>query len=247
MNQFYLLLQWDQLFWAICALLYVSDNFKSVGSTSLIFSERHNGQWAPILPFYNYEVAGRTFALLNPLTPWLLVCRISLFGPTSVSQPVQLRRTLWVIHRRLRGLRSLSIFLFVGLFILAPLATAFIGLGPVLIIFALAHCLALITLCYLLLLDRRRLKLSFGRMTLLLFESAICPGYFVNICRRVSLLAVGVPGQAAAYLNTDFHFDEARSVSFRAYFAHLRERGDIEDQDLAFLLKSISSIDADGP
>jgi hypothetical protein len=61
----------DQTIWIVCALFYVFDNLRSLGSRQLVLSERLNGQWTPLFPLHRYRWAGRALVVLNPLLPWL--------------------------------------------------------------------------------------------------------------------------------------------------------------------------------
>jgi hypothetical protein len=85
----------------------------------------------------------------------------------------------------------------------------------------------------------------------LVFECAVCPGYFVNICRKISLGYVRVPGDA---IGVAFDQNQAHSVQsimmggIDILFDDLAEHGELRCQDhqhIATYRARLSETDAD--
>jgi hypothetical protein len=191
----------DQTIWIVCALFYVFDNLQFVGSRQLVLSERLNGQWMPLFPLHRYRLAGRALIVLNPLLPWLAAVRMDwltrdAFGIQRLRRSKKLLRAY---RRRLMEFRVLSAVLIVALFIAGPVITHCFGLGVALISILPFYLAALAVLISKLIVERRFWRMSWSELNGLVFQCVVCPGVFANICRRVSLGYVRVPGDVVAY------------------------------------------------
>jgi len=110
------------------------------------------------------------------------------------------KRVLGLYQRRLAPFRVLSSVYFITLFVLGPSATYYAGLGYALSLVIPVHLIGLATLVTLLIVERRAWRMEWQQLLGLAFECAVCPGYFVNICRKLSLGYVRVPGDAVAFV-----------------------------------------------
>jgi hypothetical protein len=191
----------DQTFWLVCALFYIVDNFRRLDRRQLILAERLNGQWSPIFPLHGYRISGQALVILNPLSPWLAAVRMDwLTEDAFASRDLhRSRRLLFIYRRRLMEFRLLSALLFVVFFVAGPLATHSLGLGSALILVLPFYVVALLLLVIKLIAERRVWRMTWSELNSLVFQCALCPGLFINICRKVSLGHVRVPGDVVAY------------------------------------------------
>jgi|SRR6516165_1106237 hypothetical protein len=191
----------DQTIWIVCALFYVFDNLRSLGSRQLVLSERLNGQWTPLFPLHRYRLAGRALVVLNPLLPWLAAVQMDWLTEDAfgIQRLRRSKKLLGAYRRRLMEFRALSAGLIVALFIAGPLITHWFGLGLALICIFPFYLAALAVLVGKLIVERRFWRMSWSQLSSLIFQCAVCPGVFINICRRVSLGYARVPGDVLAY------------------------------------------------
>jgi len=190
----------DQAFWVICALFYLADNVRLLGGRELILAEGLGRRWLPVFPLYRYRIAGRALSLLNLLLPMRGAVRMAWLTPEPFARP-QLRRGARLLRltcRRLLAFRILSSVLFVTFFVVGPAATHEAGLPGALVIVLPVHVAAVLLLIGLLIAARRTWRMSWSQLGSLVFECAVCPGFFVNICRKISLGFAHVPGDALA-------------------------------------------------
>jgi len=190
----------DQALWVVCALFYLVDNCQRLGGRQLILTERLNGLWTPVFPIHRYRIAGRAITFLNPLVPWLAAVQIDWLKQDAFAT-AHLRRSKKLLdcyRRRLTPFRILAALLFTLFFIVGPFATHFFGLGPVLISIAPIYLVALIFLVDRLVAERRFQRMDRSELNSLLFQCALCPGIFINICRRISLGYMRVPSDVLA-------------------------------------------------
>jgi len=195
----------EQAFWIVCALFYLIDNCQRLEGRQLILAERTNGRWTPLFPIHRYRFAGRTVTFLNPLAPWLAAVQIDWLAQDAFTTG-RLRRTKTLLagyRQRLLPFRILAALLFIAFFVAAPLATHFLGLSLVLIAMAPLYLIALIVLLDRLVADRRFRRADRSKLNRLIFQCAVCPGIFINICRRISLDDMPAPGCALAYVLAD--------------------------------------------
>src|SRR5262249_5960528 len=223
----------DQTIWVICALFYVLDNFRSLGRRKLVLSERLNGQWMPLFPLHGYRLGGRAFIILNPLLPWLAAVQMDWLTEDAfgIQRLHRSKKLLCAYRRRLMEFRVLSGILIVALFVAAPLMTHWFGLNVAFIYFIPFYLVALAVLVSKLIAERRFWRMSWSELNSLVFQCAICPGVFANICRRVSLGYARVPGDVLAYALIHGGPDLATKIERRVYL-HLEDLKEHEELTL---------------
>jgi hypothetical protein len=226
----------DQTIWIVCVLFYVLDNFRLLGSRQLVLSERLSGQWTPLFPLHRYRLAGRALVVLNPLLPWLAAVQMDWLteGAFGIQRLRRSKKLLCAYRRRLTEFRALSAGLIVALFIAGPLITHWFGLGLALISILPFYLAALAVLIGKLIVERRFWRMSWSQLNGLVFQCAVCPGVFVNICRRVSLGYARVPGDVLAYALVHGGPDLATQIERRLHLCledlNEREELTLEDQ-----------------
>jgi hypothetical protein len=89
--------------------------------------------------------------------------------------------------------------MFIEFFVAGPIATHFLGLGLVLRYGIPIHLFNITFLLLKLVSERATWRMRWSEFSALTFECIVCPGIFVNICRRITLSYVRVPGDVIAY------------------------------------------------
>jgi hypothetical protein len=192
----------DQSFWIVCAAFYLVDNLRFHAGRELILTETWSRRWALVLPISHYRMRGRAVTFLNPLLPIMAVVKFTWLNQNAFAPSVLVRtkRLLRIYQRNLAPFRMLAAMYFVTLFILGPAATHYAGLAYALTFVLPIHLIGLTRLISLLVLDRRRWGMEWQQLASLAFECAVCPGYFVNVCRKLSLGYARTPGDAVAFV-----------------------------------------------
>ncbi len=188
----------DQSFWLVCAAFYLVDNARLHAGRELVLAETISLKWMLLQPLPRYRLGGRAITLLPPWLPFLAAVRLDWLKDDPFS-PLALARTkrLLLFYRGCLGpFRVLASFYFILLFVVGPIATYYAGLGYALIIAFPLHIAGLTVLIASLTIGRRAWRIRWLQLFGLVFECAVCPGYFVNICRKMSLGYVRVPGDA---------------------------------------------------
>jgi hypothetical protein len=190
----------DQSFWLICAAFYLVDNARLHAGRELLLAETISLKWVLLQPLPRYRLGGRAITLLPPWLPFLAAVRLGWLkdDPFSALALTRTKRLLFFYQRCLGPFRVLASFYFILLFVVGPVATYYAGLGYALIIAFPLHIVGLVLLVLFLTIGRRAWRMHWQQLLGLVFECAVCPGYFVNICRKISLGYVRVPGDAIA-------------------------------------------------
>jgi hypothetical protein len=225
----------DQALWVLSFLFYISDNVQRIPTREMVLSEGWNGEWKVTLPLYRYELGGRIFTVTNPFLPWLTAVRMDWLTTNAFESSVVRRanKRLFVLRQRILEFRLISAVLFVVYFILAPYLTRHFGLAYALMIALPLHLVFLGILGMTLIAKRRNLGLHWWKILSLTIECAICPGYFVNICRRISMGYAQIPGDAigvAAKYRQASSPEFCRRLDF--YFEDLNQSGLASAADL---------------
>ena len=191
----------DQTFWVICAGFYLVDHIRLHSGRELLLSETLALRWMPLLPINHYRVGGRAVTLLRPWFPFLGVVKLG-WLKSDGSSPALIKRTqrlLRFYQRLLMPFRILASVSFLELFAIGPILTRYGGLGYALSIIVPVHIACLAILIILFVSKRRVWCIGWWQLTSLTFECAVCPGYFVNICRKLLLACVHVPADAITF------------------------------------------------
>jgi hypothetical protein len=223
----------DQTIWVVCALFYVLDNLRSLNRRKLVLSEKLNGQWRPLFPLHRYRFAGRGLIVLNPLLPWLAAVQMDWLTEDAfgIQRLRRSKKLLCAYRRRLLEFRLLSAVLIVALFIAGPLITHWFGLGLALVSILPFYLAALAVLVGKLIVERRFWRMSWPELNSLVFQCAVCPGLFANICRKISLGYARVPGDVLAYALVHGGPDLAAKIERRVYL-HLEDLTEHEELTL---------------
>lgn len=191
----------DQSFWLVCAFLYIADHLRLHSGREMILAETLGRRWIPLLPLHRYRLAGRTITLLRPFFPFLTAVKLGWLEREPFS-PTRLQRTdaLMQSHQRsLAPFRALGCVNFVSLFVIGPAATSHAGLTYAFVLVVPIHVAAISVLAVCLAVRRRALRIQWAQVAGLMFECAVCPGFFVNVCRKVSLARARLRGDAVAF------------------------------------------------
>ena len=229
----------DQLLWLVCAVFYLSDTVKLPSLRRMIVTGEVGASWSPSIPLYRFLILGRALTILNPFTPWRMTLVLSWLGhgDTSAKELRGARRRLRVWEGRLGGIRIVACAMFVGLFVLGPIATELRGLFAGLLLVAPIYVIAWLVLLITLLSNRLRLGIHWGQLIWRLVECAICPGYLANIWRRLLIEHFDSRADAMLFCALDMRPSQLRQMrrEVNAYVDDLRERETITDQDQAAL------------
>jgi hypothetical protein len=207
----------DQTIWIVCALFYLFDSIRPVESRKLVLSETLNGKWIPLFPLHRYRLGGKALIFLNPLIPWLAVVQMEWLtaGAFEARRLHRSKKLLRTYRRRLAVFRVLSALLSVLLFVVGPFLTYCLGLGQALLAILPFYIVAITVLASTLIREKRVWRMSWLGIGNLVFQCAVCPGVFANICRRVSLNYIRVPGDVIAYAIVYGQLEVAASIERR--------------------------------
>lgn len=225
----------DQSLWVICAVFYLTDNLKFHTSRELFIAETLSGRWSLLFPISHYRVFGRTVTLLQPWLPFMATVKMPWLIPNALSHTM-LRRTkyrLCLCQRRLALFRAISVVYFITLFVIGPAATHFAGLAYALTLVLPIHIIGVANLILLLVVDRRAWGIEWHQLFSLVFECAVCPGYFVNICRKVSIGYARVTGDAVAIVleQSESRVDSPSACGIEMLLEDLAEWGELRPDD----------------
>jgi hypothetical protein len=223
----------EHLIWMICAAFYLSDLIRYCAPNKLIIV-KYGSRWVPQLPFYRFLIRNRAFALLNPLTPWSTTISVAWLSDghrTRVDTNKQ-HRLVKTLSGRLFFVRIAGCVTFLGLFIVGPITTEFVGIGMSLVLVAPLIAGMWFVTCTSLVINRRRLELDWGALAWLLIECIICPGYFANIWRRL-LLRRPSAVDAIVFCAPTLDATASRALlgQLESYFEDLQERDAISAGD----------------
>jgi hypothetical protein len=178
----------EQLLWLVILGFYLLDNVKHLSGFQIVLREQWNLRWRAELPSPSLAFAHRQLHLLNPLLPYGLAIRLP-WLTDNPNDPAKIRRAdrlLRLVKRRLSAYRCLSAAGFVAFFILGPSLTYLRGLGFALWHVAPVYLLILAGTILLMIADRKFWRLSGAKILGLSLEYALCPGYLVNITRKMT-------------------------------------------------------------
>jgi hypothetical protein len=226
-----------QTFWLICGVFYLADNVRLLRARRLILTEAADGRWRPVFRVHNYRLLGRTLNILNSLMPSAAAIQMAWLEDDAF-RPRDLRRTarlLQVYQGRLMPFRVLSDALFIVFFIGGPLVTAHVDLGTALVLVIPVDVTALVILAGLLVAGRRAWRMSWMQIAGMICECAACPGFFVNICRRMSLGFAKAPGDGLAYVIARHGRRERPRIAYalESCLDDLTENDEFQPQDAA--------------
>ncbi len=220
----------EQTFWVVCGLFYLADNIKRLDVRYLILLQSVSGRWSTVLPLYRYRIAGKAVTILNPLLPWCagVQMRWLTADPFDRVAERRTRRLLFVSTNRLRDFSVLSAMLFVMFFVIGPLTTHFRSLSFALHLVLPVHFISVILLIILLVSQKHIWRMNSSKLVWLVLECAICPGYFINICRKISLEYIHVPADAIGYAFSSSEAARAKvERSLEPYLEELCESSEI--------------------
>jgi hypothetical protein len=225
----------DQLFWLVCAALYLSDTIKILDPRRMIVWKTGELGWRPNIPLYRFLVRGRALTILNPFTPWRITIVLSWLGDShfSISELRRTRRRSRVWGGRLSAVRVASCAMFGGLFVLGPVVTELQGLVAGLLAVAPIYVAAWLTLFGTLVSNRSLLGIHWGQIAWRLVECALCPGYLANVWRRILIEHFQSKADAiifcAQHMNA-MQLGQMCHIAY-AYIEDLRERDLIATED----------------
>lgn len=191
----------DQSIWLFCASLYLIDHLRLHSGREMILTETLASGWTPLLPLHGYRVAGRAVTLLRPFFPFLAAVRLGWLEREPFSR-ARLGRTATLLRSHQRSLapfRALGCVNFIAIFAVGPILTSHAGLAYALAMVLPVHLAGIAFLAACLAARRHALRIKWPQVAGLMFECAVCPGFFVNVCRKVSLARARLHGDAVAF------------------------------------------------
>ena len=226
----------DQSFWLICAAFYLVDNLVFHASREIIIVEGWKGRWLPSFPVQRYRLGQRLVTLLPLFLPFFGAARAGWLCEEGRSEHRvrRTRRLLRVRSVRLLPYRVLSAAVFLTIFALGPIVTERAGLAYALVAVAPLHLAWVMVLAILLVLGRRTWGLTWQSVAGVIFECAVCPGYFANICRRLSLRHAALPVDPVALATVTAGADAGeRAFQAATLLADdLMEHDEISEEDI---------------
>ncbi len=179
----------DQTFWLICAAFYLADSCVLHAPNQLILVERFWGGWRPAYPLTRYRLRQRLVTPLAATLPFLAATR-STWLDAAAQSAADARRTgrqLDLLRARLLPFRFLGAIVFANTFLAGPATTYAAGPGIALVIWAPLHLACVVALVILLSRHHQRWGLTWRAVAAQCFECTLAPGYFANVCRRLTL------------------------------------------------------------
>lgn len=226
----------DQSFWIVCAAFYLLDNAGRHAGRELLLIETFRRRWTLLRPIHRYRLRGQAVTLLPPWFPFLAAVRLGwLCDDAAPSLALRRTRRLLKFHqRRLAPFRVLSSAYFIVLFVIGPVATYRAGLTYALLLVIPFHAVGLILISSSLITSRHIWRMDWRQLASLVFECAVCPGCSANICRKLSLGYLRVPGDAIAVAIDQ---DKVRTVASLSgglmdmMLDDLAEHGELQSED----------------
>lgn len=184
---------------AVIVVLYLLDLVTLVHFNE-VFLEVAGTRRATHVSGSRVEIANRRLALLNPVTPHVLLFRIR-WGARSWRE----RRTEQDVRRvhdgarALHAPRMLGVLLAVTLFAFYPVLCLLVGFAPAFVATAITGYALVLTAGVLVTARRARLGIALEKLLPLLAASVLCLPCGINLARRASLL-IDIPSDAAKLL-----------------------------------------------
>ncbi|HEY9250957.1 MAG TPA: hypothetical protein VIO38_17570 [Rariglobus sp.] len=185
----------DQAFWLICVGFYLADSIVLHPADQIILTERLGGGWTPAFPIGQYRLRGRLVTVLMGCLPFLGATRSNWLASSEGNEGANrfAHRRLGILSFKLLPFRVLGTLAFVSTFIVGPVVTEIAGPGVALLVWAPLHLLLTLALAVLLIRARRRWSATWtasrSALASITLECALCPGYFANLCRRLTMRA----------------------------------------------------------
>lgn len=178
----------EQLLWLVILGFYLLDNIKQLSGFHMVLREGWDLKWRADLPSPTFTLVHRHVHLINPLVPYALAIRLTWFteAPNDPSKIRRADRFLRVMRRKVVGLRCLSAMSFIAFFMVGPILTYMRGLTFALQQVAPTYLAILGGVAIILVSDRKFWRLTMGQIVGLAVECAVCPGYLINITRKLS-------------------------------------------------------------
>lgn len=179
------LLTTEYLFWLVALAFYLLDSIKLVGKSQLLISETLTGQFKPSFSFNTFEIKGQQVQLLNlllPFTGFLKLNTVPNIDPSS--NFLQTKDELLSLQKNVFLFKTISLISFLYL-LSGPFLTLYVGLGATFMFLLPIHLSVLLTTLVLLLLKRKSLELSYGKLSTIFFDCLVVPAYLPNIVRKI--------------------------------------------------------------
>lgn len=225
----------DQLFWIVCAIFYVLDNIRRVGPRQIILSEASSGGWTPSFPLPWYRLGGRPVIVLPLYSPWRITVNMGLLTADAFATDNLRRseRSLRMYCKHLLPYRVISAMLFAAFFVAGPVTSYFFGLAYALAFVLSLYLIVLIVFITILISGRRFWRMTWPQLTVFAAECALCPGFFINVCRKIALGYARVPGDALALasLHGGKHAVHGLEAKLTLYLEDLREHRELRQGD----------------
>lgn len=175
--------------WIGCGVLYFLDHMKLFNPHELLIEETLMGAWSFRIHKVPYTISNKELHILNPLSPWLCSFKAKWGQDIFPSgRAVRLEhRDLLAFVKSCTLLRLVSLFSFIGLFVLGPYLTATRGLTHAVITVISLNVLLQVLSISVLWFHGKTLKVSKWKSVFLAIEALVCPPYTACLLKRISL------------------------------------------------------------
>lgn len=150
---------------------------------------RSGNRWSFACPRYDWQIRNQWVFVPNPFRPDM---EIFLASWKSREGRIDSVRRVDRLSDDMRWVRYGVRILFALLFVATPFVALTFGSGfQLLTVFALIYSVAIV-LAYRLSVERQHLRLSIGRLVVLVAEGILCPPFGVNMVRKVSFRSMNL-------------------------------------------------------
>jgi hypothetical protein len=179
------LLTTEYLFWLVALAFYFLDSIKLINKSQLLITETITGRFKPSFSFNTFEIKGQQVQLLTLFLPFTGFLKLS---TTPTQDPsfnfIQTKDELLTLQSNVFLFKTISLISFLYL-LSGPFLTFYVGLGATFMVLLPIHFAVLLLTLALLLLKRKSLNLSHGKLSAIFFDCLVVPAYLPNIVRKI--------------------------------------------------------------
>jgi hypothetical protein len=179
------LLTTEYLFWLVALAFYLLDSIKLVGKSDLLITETLTGKFKPSFSFNTFEIKGQQVQLLNLFLPFTGFLKLSTTPNQDPSSNfLKTKDELLALQGNVFLFKTISLISFLYL-LSGPFLTFYVGLGATFMVLLPIHLVVLSMTLVLLLIKRKSLELSYGKLSAIFFDCLVVPAYLPNIVRKI--------------------------------------------------------------
>lgn len=179
------LLTTEYLFWLVALAFYLLDSIKLVGKSQVLINETVTGKFKPSFSFNTFEIKSQQVQLLNLLIPFTGFLKLSTAPNQDPSSNfIETKDKLIVLQGNVFLFKAISLISFIYL-LSGPFLTFYMGLGATFMVLLPLHLVVLLMTLVLLLLKRKSLDISYGKLSAIFFDCLVVPASLPNIVRKI--------------------------------------------------------------